>query len=55
MRYASGGASHERKDIPAGESASRRNAPTNGRSGGPWPVFLLWSEPMFKIGQIFSI
>ena len=59
-RYASGGVSHGRKDIPAGGSASRGNAPTNGRSVGPWPVFLLWipwsrSEPMFTVGHIFPV
>ena len=59
-RYASGGVSHRRKDIPAGESASWGNAPTNGRSVGLWPVFLLqipWSrsEPMFTVGHIFPV
>ena len=54
------GVSHKRKDIPSGESARRGNAPSNGRSGGPWPVFLLWiiwtwSEPMFTIRHIFPI
>ena len=34
--------------------------PSNGRYGGPWPVFLLWilwtwSEPLFTIRQIFPI
>ena len=29
-RYASGGVSRKRKDIPSGESASRGIAPTNG-------------------------
>ena len=33
------GSVHGRKDIPAGGSASRGNAPTNGRPVGPWPVF----------------
>ena len=56
----SSGVSHKGKDILSGESARRGNAPSIGRSGGPWPVFLLWilwtwSEPMFTIRQIFPI
>ena len=48
------------EDISAGESASRGNAPTNGRYVGPWPVFLLWipwsrSKPMFTVGHIFHV
>ena len=50
----------KKTDIPSGESARRGNAPSNGRSGGPWSVFLLWilwtwSELMFTIRQIFPI
>ena len=54
----SSGVSDERKDILSGESARWGNAPSHGRSGGPWSVFLLWilwtwGEPMSKIRQIF--
>ena len=49
--------------VAKGKTSPPASQPAGGLpplSGGPWPVFLLWipwtwGEPMFKIGQIFSI